>query len=108
MATFTPLNGGAGVSIACNTSTSTRAALPSPPAGVVANAIKVANIGVNYAALALGDGTVAATLAYQQIAPGAAAEIELPYAGGSGAPTYAAAISLDGATTLQITLGILS
>lgn len=108
MAAFTPLNGGAGVSIACNTSNSTRAALPLPPLGVVANAVQVNNIGVNYGTLALGDATVAATTSYQPIAPGAAPVLELPYAGGSGAPTYAAGLAIGGNTTLVITLGILS
>lgn len=105
---FTPLNGGAGVTIVCNTSTSTRSALPVAPAGVVATAVCVNNIGLNYAFFALGGSGVTASTAYTAIAPGASPNIELQFAGGSGAPTYGAAISIGGATTLQITLGVLS
>lgn len=103
---FTPLNGGAGITIACNTSTSTRAALPALDPPAVATAVAVSNTGVNYAYLALGEDDVTATTACQVVVPGAPPLIlGIAYAGGTRAPNYVAGISSGGATTLQITLG---
>lgn len=108
MSDFTPLNGGIGISLACITASSTRAVLPVAPDGVVANAVRVNNIGVNYAFVALGKSTIDGTTACTAIAPGASPNIEFQFAGGSGAPTHIGGISIGGNTTLQITLGILS
>lgn len=105
---FTPLNGGKGVTIACNTSSSSSVALPIAANNVVANSVRVNNTGVNYAFFALGDGTAAADLSYAAISPGDDPVFKFQFAGGSGAPTHGAAISFGGPTNLQITLGIAS
>jgi hypothetical protein len=104
---FMPINGGAGVSVPCNTSSSTRVALPTPEDSLIPNAIAVSNTGVFYAHAGLGDSTLQATTAYQAISPGDQIAFPFPFAGGSGAPTYVAGISIDGSTTLQVTLGVL-
>lgn len=100
---FSPLSGGAGISITCNTSSSTRSALPTNIA--VAQAICVTNVGVNYAFLVWGNSTIDATVAGLAISPGDQLILALGYGSGSSSPTHAAAISIDGATTLQISVG---
>jgi hypothetical protein len=102
---FTPLNGASGVSIACNTSSSTRGTLPSVES--VANAMVVTNTGVNYAFFAMGDSTVSATTAALAISPGDQIILTIPYAGTSRSPTHVAAISTNDVTTLQVTLGMI-
>lgn len=104
---FMILNGGEGVSLSCNTSSSTRAALVAPTDGLIPNAVAVTNTGVYYAHVGIGDSTIEATTAYQAISPGDQVPISFPFAGGSGAPTHVAGISIDGSTTIQVTLGIL-
>lgn len=104
---FTPLNNGAGVSVSCNTSSSTRGTLPTI-SGAVADAMCVTNTGVNYAFFAMGDSTVTATTAALAISPGDQIVLSIPYAGGAGAPTHVAGISTNDVTTLQVTLGTLS
>lgn len=103
--TFAPLNGGGGTTVSCNTSTSTRAALPTLT-GQQPTVFLVVNTGVNYGSFALGDSTIVATTSYTTLAPGDDIEVAIQFAGSEGAPTHIAGISTGGNTTLQITLGI--
>ena len=102
MGLFTPLNSGSGVSLAC-TVASGRVALPSAISS--ADAMRLTNMGAFFICVRLGDSSVTATTQDLPIPPGEQRDISIPFARGSGAPTYVAGITASDTATLQITLG---